>query len=319
MKVKEIFDLALKMGLKSDPRGVNAIKKYLQNIQKDYENLSKNEQKFFDKEMLTNPYADSRIHNDDGKTEVKRILTGIDIAESELLLASQLGERNQKIDLVIAHHPIGKSLADLHAVMNMQIDIFEDAGIPVHVAEKIMEERISEVSRSVHPSNHYKIIDMAKLLKVNLLNIHTITDNLVHEYLQKYFTKMKPETLGEMVDLLLEIPEYAEAKKRGAGPYIFAGNKRNKVGKWIMEMTGGTNPADSLYKELSNYGVSTVVGMHMRDGARKVANEYYMNVLIAGHMASDSLGMNLFLDELEKKGIEILPVGGLIRHSRNKK
>jgi hypothetical protein len=29
--------------------------------------------------------------------------------------------------------------------------------------------------------------------------------------------------------------------------------------------------------------------------------------------------MNLFLDELEKKGIEIIPCGGLIRASRVKK
>jgi hypothetical protein len=35
-------------------------------------------------------------------------------------------------------------------------------------------------------------------------------------------------------------------------------------------------------------------------------------------MASDSIGMNHVLDGLEKKGIEIIPFAGLIRHSRNK-
>jgi hypothetical protein len=57
----------------------------------------------------------------------------------------------------------------------------------------------------------------------------------------------------------------------------------------------------------------------MKDTAREVANENRMNVVIAGHIASDSLGMNLFLDELEKKGVEIIPCGGLIRVNRNKK
>jgi hypothetical protein len=33
-------------------------------------------------------------------------------------------------------------------------------------------------------------------------------------------------------------------------------------------------------------------------------------------MASDSLGVNLFLDELEKKGIEIVPISGLTRVKR---
>jgi hypothetical protein len=36
-------------------------------------------------------------------------------------------------------------------------------------------------------------------------------------------------------------------------------------------------------------------------------------------MASDSLGMNIILDELEKKGIDIVPCSGLIRVKRSKK
>jgi len=57
----------------------------------------------------------------------------------------------------------------------------------------------------------------------------------------------------------------------------------------------------------------------MKDDSHKVVTEHNLNVVIAGHMASDSLGINLFLDELEKKGVEIVPCGGLIRVSRLKK
>ena len=32
-------------------------------------------------DCLTNPYSDCRIHLDDGKTNVKRVLTGIDIGD----------------------------------------------------------------------------------------------------------------------------------------------------------------------------------------------------------------------------------------------
>ncbi|PJB18902.1 NGG1p interacting factor NIF3, partial [Candidatus Falkowbacteria bacterium CG_4_9_14_3_um_filter_36_9] len=49
---------------------------------------------------------------------------------------------------------------------------------------------------------------------------------------------------------------------------------------------------------------------------RKEAEKNHINVVIAGHMASDSLGMNLFLDELEKKGITVVPCSGLIRVKR---
>ena len=319
MNIQQIFDLGLKIGIKADPRGSKGVSEYLEVTKKVYEDLKPKDKKYFDKEKLINPYADSRIHTGSGKTEVKRVLAGIDIDEGEILLASQLNERGKKIDCVISHHPIGKGLADLHGVMDMQAEIFEKAGVPVHVAEKITEERVKEVGRGVHPVNHYQTIDMAELLNVNLMNTHTFTDNLVNDYLYKFFKKKNPRTIGDLVDALLEIPEYQEAKKRGAGPSLFVGDLRHRVGKYLVDMTGGTSPADKVYQELSRYGISTVVGMHMRDKAREKATKYHMNVVIAGHMASDSLGMNLFLDELEKKGIDVMTCGGLIRISRVKK
>ena len=45
------------------------------------------------------------------------------------------------------------------------------------------------------------------------------------------------ETIGDLIDVLLEIPEYQEAKRRGAGPKIFAGDPSHKMGKFIVEMT----------------------------------------------------------------------------------
>lgn len=318
MNVKQVFDLGLQMAIKTDPRGSKGIKDYLQEQKKVFDNLPPKEKEYFDKERLSNPYSDCRIHVDDEKTQIKRVLTGIDIGSGEILLASQLNERGKNVDLILAHHPTGKALAGLHAVMDLLVEVFVNAGIPVHVAEKIMDERIKEVGRGIHPINHYQLVDLAKALGINFANTHTITDNLVNDYLTSYIKKRDPRTVGDLLDVLLEIPEYQEARRRGAGPGLFAGDPKHRVGKFLVEMTGGTNPSDKVYQELSHYGISTIVGMHMRDGARDKATENHMNVVIAGHMASDSLGMNLFLDELEKKGIEIVPCGGLIRVSRVK-
>lgn len=319
MKVKEIFDLGLKMGVAVDPRGASGVQKYLDRAKKMYEELKPEDQEYYDKECLTNPYSDSRIHVDDSVSEVKRVLAGIDISSAEILLASQLNERGQNIDLVMAHHPVGQSLAGLNAVMDMTVDIYEKLGMPVHLAEKIMEERMKEVGRSTHAVNHYQMLDMARLLKVNIINTHTVTDNLVQNFLHKYLDEKAPDTVGELVKVILEIPEYQEAKRRGAGPKITAGGPKNRVGNFLVEMTGGTSPSNKVYQELSRVGISTIVGMHMPESAMEKVNEQHMNVVIAGHISSDSLGMNLFLDELEKKGIEVVPCGGLIRVSRNKK
>lgn len=319
MKVKDIFALGLKMGIAADPRGEKTVKDSLVETKKSYEDLKPTDKEYFDKEKFSNPYPDSRIHLDDGKTEVKRVLAGIDIGAGEILLASQLNERGKKIDLVIGHHPVGKALAELHEVMDMFVEVYVRFGLPVHVAEKIMEERTREVGRGVHASNHFQMIDIAKSLQINLINTHTITDNLVSRFLRNHLEKKNPERLSDLLKALLEIPEYREAKMRGAGPKLFAGSPNHRVGKFLLEMTGGTNPSQKVYQELSRAGVSTIVGMHMRDDSRERANEHHMNVVVAGHISSDSLGMNLFLDELEKQGVEVIPCGGLIRVNRNKK
>lgn len=316
LTVKQIFDLAIKMGSVADPRGGRGVKNYLDFAKKQFEDMKPDDKPYFDKEKLVNPYADSRMHAGKENAPVKRVLAGIDIGSAEILLASQLNERGKKIDLIIAHHPIGKSLADLHGVMDMAVDIYEAMGVPVHLAEKMMEERIREVGRSVHSSNHYQIIDLANLLNVNLFNVHTPTDNLVQKFLRDFLKKKNPRTVGDILKALLEIPEYQEAKRRGAGPKIFSGDARHRAGKIMVEMTGGTSPSSKVYEELSRAGISTVVGMHMKEEAVTLAGLHHLNAVMAGHISSDSLGMNLFLDELVKKGVEVVPCGGLIRVDR---
>jgi len=141
----------------------------------------------------------------------------------------------------------------------------------------------------------------------------------VDKFIRDYLARQKPKFVSEIIDALLELPEYKQAQKWGAGPKIIAGGPQHRVGRYLVEMTGGTNPSSKVYDRLSQYGISTIVGMHMKDEAMLKASESHMNVIVAGHMSSDSLGMNLFLDELEKRGIEVLACGGLIRVSRNKR
>lgn len=318
LTVKQIFDLGIKLGIEADPRGSAGVKAYLGRVKKHYEDMRPSEKKFFDEDRLTNPFLDSFVHVNNGGT-VKRVLAGIDITPAEILLATQLNERGKKIDLAIAHHPEGKALAYLHEVMEMQIDIFHASGVPIHLAERIMEERMREVERGIHRMNHYQVVQIAEHLGVNFMNTHTITDNMVNQFMREYLAAKAPPTLRDLTDALMEIPEYQMAKRMGVGPKIISGDPRYRVGKILVEMTGGTNPSSKVYQELSHFGVSTLVGMHMKDDSVQKASEHSMNIVIAGHMSSDSLGMNLFLDELEKKGIEVISCGGLIRVSRNKK
>lgn len=315
MNIKQIFDLGVQMGINSDLRGKTAVLKMLKRKKDQHENLNKEQKEEFDLEALTNPYLDSRIHFDSGKNPVKKIIAGIDMEGDEIFLADRLG-----VDLVLAHHPRGKALADLADVMHLQADVYAQYGIPINVAEAVQKSRIEEVARGVNPVNHYRPIDIARLLKISYINVHTPCDNLVANFLKKKIEAAKPEYVGDILKLLKEIPEYKKAIEQGAGPRLFTGHPENHCGKVaVTEITGGTEPSAKIYGKLSQAGVGTIIGMHLSEEHKKEAEASHINVIIAGHMSSDSIGMNLFLDELEKKGIEIIPCSGLIRVKRFKK
>lgn len=314
MTLQQIYDLAIKLGIENDLRGTVKVKKILAKKKERYEDLKSEHKKEFDQESLTNPFSDSRILNDN-KKDVKKVMVGIDIQPAEILMAKELG-----IDTVISHHPLGDALADLGDVMNLQSDVLADYGVPINVAEALTKERISEVARGVSAANHYRTVDAAKLMKINLICVHTPCDNMAASFLDKVIKKAKPETVGEVVKALKEIPEYQEAIKRKAGPTIFVGNPDSSAGKVVLtEITGGTEGAVGIYEKMSQAGIGTIIGMHMDEERKKEAQKHHVNVVIAGHISSDSLGVNQFLDELEKKGLEIVPCSGLIRVSRGRK
>lgn len=314
MKTREIFDLAIKLGMQNDLRGEARVKKNLTNEKKRFEKLPEEKKSEFDQDKLTNPYPDSQIVFDNRKP-VKKIMAGIDIGVSELLLAKQVGG----IDLVVAHHPLAKGLANLSEVMALQAEVLADYGVPINIAEGCLKMRIGEVSRGVSPINHYREADTARLLDQNLICTHTPADNMVATFLKKHLAKKKFEYVGEIMDELKKIPEYAEAMKRGAGPRLFAGAEENYCGKIALtEITGGTSGSSQMYEKMAQAGIGTIIGMHMGEEHKKEAEKYHLNVIIAGHISSDSLGMNLLLDEIEKKGIEIVPCSGLIRVKRSR-
>jgi putative NIF3 family GTP cyclohydrolase 1 type 2 len=314
MKIKEIFDLAIQMGVEADLRGKDEVEKDLLYKQKKFNELKDKQKEIFDQESLTNPYSDSRILNVADDKEIKRVLIGIDIEPCELVMAQQLGN----IDLVISHHPLGMALVNLYDVMEMQCDILHQYGVPINIAEKLTKVKISEVARGLNKTNYQRTVDAAKLLGINLVCIHTPCDNLAANFLKKKIDQENPERIIDLVDSLTELSEYKIAAKHGAGPKVFVGSPENKCGKIVLtEITGGTEGSPKIYEKMAQVGIGTVIGMHISEENKQEAENALINVIIAGHMSSDSLGVNLFLDRLEKKGIEILPCSGLTRFSRN--
>lgn len=136
MKVTELYNLALNKGIDADLRGRPAVEKMLVRRRQNYDRLTNQEKAGFDTVKLTNPYADSQLLYVKNDIEVKKVLVGIDIYPAEILMAKFLGD----IDLIISHHPIGKGLANLSDVMELQAEVLSLYGVPINVAEGLMRK-----------------------------------------------------------------------------------------------------------------------------------------------------------------------------------
>lgn len=319
MTLNELYSKAISTGIENDPRGKEAVLKELESRKKDFEKLKDDEKEFFDSETLNNPYSDSRILNGTGEEKIKSALIGIDIEVGEILLADSLKTKGKRVDLLLSHHPEGRAYANLYSVMQMQSDILHRFGVPINIAEDLMEGRIKEVERRLMPVNHTRAVDAAKLLGIPFMCLHTPADNMVATYLQKIFDEGKPYKISDVMDILKGIPEYKEASFNGAGPKILIGSKNRKAGKIFVDMTGGTEGSKEIFSSLTASGVNTIVGMHLGEEHRKEAEKNHLNVVIAGHISSDNLGLNLLLDELSKNNsFEIVECSGFKRVSRLK-
>ncbi len=317
MNIKEIYEGAYRRGMEVDPRGMDEVRAELEKTKKDYDEMSEKDKARFDAERLVNPYADTRILYGDPEKEVRRVIVGIDMEVGEVLLADRLGEKGRPIDLMIAHHPEGRAMANLHAVMDMQAGIMNRYGVPINIAEGIMADRISEVRRRIMPANHMRAVDAARLLDIPFICMHTPADNSVVTFLQALFDEKNPRYVSDIIDILSEIPEYENAAREVMSPEVVSGGRKRKAGKVFVDMTGGTGGSKKAFENLADAGVGTVVGMHISEDHRKEAEKNHINVVIAGHMASDTLGMNLLFDNILPPDIEIIETAGFRRVVRS--
>jgi putative NIF3 family GTP cyclohydrolase 1 type 2 len=273
MQLSRIYELVLKYGIECDPR--------------------KNKSGI-------NSYPDSAILYGQPEKQVHKILVGIDIETPELLLADKIRHRDG-LDLVISHHPEGAAYAGLYQVMQLQVDLMEQLGLDRKSSQQFLEVRQREVERRIMPANHMRSVDAARLLSLPFMCIHTPADNQVADFVLKFLQKAKPACVGDIPGILLQIPEYKQAAERLAGPKLILGDPKRPAGSIFVDMTGGTEGSKEVFKKMHKAGVRTLVSMHLSEEHLAKVRDANLNVVIAGHISSDNLGLNLLLDKIEKE------------------
>ncbi len=242
-------------------------------------------------------------------TCIKRVLAGIDMDNATLLAAKDRG-----YDCVVEHHGImGRAVRIGDQMLKDQMMRMYDFGVPINVAQKAIAKRAKQESEKMHSKNLNRQADFARLIQMPYIGLHTPADLIGQAIVQERMDELTRDrpftTLQEVVDALGEFPEVRTALQ---SPAIRVGQPDSYAGRVCVLFAGVTGGGAQVYKTFFDYGVGTLIMMHMPEDDIKALTEHNKgNVIIAGHMASDSIGMNRILDAWEAEGLEITRIGGL--------
>ncbi len=315
MLLSEYYRLAVEEAKKVDPRRGAELDSALLRTRKAYDKLDARERELFDADSLWNPYADSRVLYDDGR-DITTAMWGIDITPSEVLIADRLKERGKRIDALIGHHPRGRAQASLYKVVSIQESMMRSWGVPITSAEGIVAPRMQEVMCATHAVNHAQTVDACRLLDIPFMCLHQPCDLLGQDFMQRLMDERAPERLDDLLGALAEIPEYQNGIRECNPPEVFTGGRDRRAGRVAVKFAGGTAAPKEMYEQLERSGIGTVVCMHVPESHIEEARKHHVNIVVAGHMASDSLGCNLLADRFESEGLDIIPCSGFHRVRR---
>lgn len=241
---------------------------------------------------------------------IEKVIIGVDMETPEILLGKELG-----VDCVVSHHPKADSAkTDFAKVMTIQIDKMVEFGVPINKAQKALKKKIESVELGTHVSNYDRVSSAAKLMNMPYMNIHMPADiigqRIIQRFLDEKFEENSKKTVGDIVDALNEMDIYKNAL---AGPVIRVGSKNDYAGKVAVLFAGGTNGGEDVYKAFFEAGVGTIVCMHVPEDVKKeVQKQNIGNVIVAGHMASDSIGLNKIIEKWEEEGLEVIKMSGIL-------
>ncbi len=227
---------------------------------------------------------------------IKKVLFAIDGGPAEIAVAKEQG-----YDALIAHHPMGPARLTFYRVVARQAAFMREKGVLKKVADEATEELMRRIELRAHPTNYLHDVDLARQLKLPLMNIHLPIDQVTREFLLGAIRRSKARTVGDLVASLSEIPEFAHAKTKIE---VRVGRPGDALGNWVLVFAAGTNGGYPVANAYFDAGVDTVIYLHVDyDELVRLRKEDKGNLVVLGHMAGDSIGINLFLKELRKKGV----------------
>ena len=242
--------------------------------------------------------ADTAVHVH-GKN-IKKIMLMIDVTTADLMLAKNLG-----CDAVVTHHPIGVTAINFYKVIDRHIDYMKENGIPENIAKKSVLDLKKRIELRNHTQIYSSVIDSAKILNMPLVNIHQPCDEYARRVISQKIQDENPNLVSDLVTTLEDIPEFKNAATKIQVSY---GQPNSSVGKWVAVIAAGTNGGFQIAKNYFDNGISTVLYFHIdyNDLVKLIESNIQGNLIILGHLAGDSIGLNALANNLENEGIQVV-------------
>ncbi len=245
--------------------------------------------------------ADSAVHVK-GKN-ISKVLIAIDVSTAELMLARQLG-----CGAVIAHHPLGVASVNFYKVFDRHIDFLAEHGVPKKISRQAVEKLKERVETRNHADIYSEVVGAAKALGMPLVNIHQPCDEYMRQVILRAIKSGKTEYVSDIVRSISKIPEFRNA---ATSVQVRLGSEKKRAGHWALAVGAGTSGGYHIAKAYWQHGVSTVIYLHVDYGDLTKMREDRLegNLVVMGHLAGDSIGLNGLAGRLEHLGVETVRVG----------
>lgn len=309
MKLGQLYERAIEVGIERDPRGRDLIVQRLAAMRRRYEEMAPEERATFDGERLTNPFGDTRIVLGERDTEFDTVLTGIHIEAAEILLAGQLRQRYPRL-LVVTHHTTmfaGRALASVEDTIWPFVHSLEMAGMARPRAEELVWDFIRKMAADVAPRlANAGTYQMAQALELPVIAIHTPCDVCYQSETAAIVGQAR--TVGEAVDRMAAYsPELVFSARIGQPVALMTGDREAPLGRVLMR-EAGWRPSLEIVEEALEAGANTVILTSVPPEYTELARRYGANLISLPHDLSDVRGMRLLYDTVfAGEGIRIIP------------
>ncbi|XVH31002.1 hypothetical protein ACNS7O_11485 [Haloferacaceae archaeon DSL9] len=240
--------------------------------------------------------------------DIETALVGIDLESPEVRLAHEHG-----YDLALAHHPVGDAARlEFPAVLDAQIDFMTAHGVPEPVAEDAVADLRARVEHGAHSSNYRHDPSVAELLGQPYMNVHLATDEIGRRAFVDAIESLPADaTVADLETAFLE--EFAAFRDAATDIETRLGRDDNPLGAVAVHHAAGTNGGADVARAYFDHGVDTVLYIHIGHGDTETLREEFgddKNLVVTGHIASDAVGLNVFIDALEDAGVDCTCISG---------